>query len=94
MKDRTVCKSCYNMKRMKNKNNTFSQNQQPKLVNVNNENNNPTLIIRFSTCGKTYLMKFILHRNQEPIFINAKSLNGYSKIKAQTSDEFQSLENY
>ena len=57
-------------------------------------NNNRTLIIGFSNCGKTYLMNHIRHQKQEPIFIITKSLNQYPKIKAQTSDEIQPLNEY
>ena len=57
-------------------------------------NNNRTLIIGFSNCGKTYLMNHILFQKQEPIFIITKSLNQYSKIKAQTSDEIQPINEY
>ena len=53
--------------------------------------NNRTLIIGFSNCGKTYLMNHILHQKQEPIFIITISLNQYPKIKAQTSDKIQPL---
>ena len=63
-----------------------------KVVNsVNNINRTP--IIGFSNCGKTYLMSSILLQKQEPIFIITKSLNQYSDLKAQTSDEDQPLEN-
>ena len=105
-KDRTVCKICYNKNKRKN-NNTLTQNQQPKTENDNirkkikvvdsvkiNNNNNRTLIIGFSNCGKTYLMNHILFQKQEPIFIITKSLNQYADIKAQTSDEIEPLENY
>ena len=53
------------MKR-KNKNNTLLQNEttasheQPKIDIVDTNKNNRTLISRFSNCGKTYLMKYIL----------------------------------
>ena len=56
--------------------------------------NNRTLIIGFSNCGKTYLMKHNLHQRQEPIFIVTKSLNQYPKIKAQISDEIEPSEIY
>ena len=56
--------------------------------------NNQTLVIGFSNCGKTYLMTYILHQKQEPIFIITKSLNQYPNIKAQTSDEIQPLNEY
>ena len=96
LKDRTVCKSCYNKNRRKN-----DDKKKTKLVNsvknkkkVDDSVNNRTLIIGFSNCGKTYLMNHILFQKQEPIFIITKSLNQYPKIKAQTSDEIQPLENY
>ena len=104
LKDRTVCKSCYNKNRRKNNNNTLIQNQKPKSDNkkkikvvnfVNNTFiNNRTLIIGFSNCGKTHLMNHILHQKQDPIFIITKSLNQYPKIKAQSSDEIQPLNEY
>ena len=56
--------------------------------------NNRTLIIKLSSCGKTYLRNHIVHQKQEPIFIITKSLNQYPNIKAQTSDEIQHLETY
>ena len=103
MKDRNVCKSCYNKNRRKN-------NQQPKsddkkkrkVVNSVNKtkvvdfviNNNRTLIKGFSDCVKTYLMIHILFQKQEPIFIIKKSLNQYPNIKAQTSDQIEPLEHY
>ena len=59
-----------------------------------NKNNIRTLITGFSSCGKTYLMKHILHQKQEQIFIIRKSLNQYPKFEAETSDENQPLENY
>ena len=44
LKDRTVCKSCYNKNGRQNKNNTLIQNQQPKIHKINNSNdNNPTV---------------------------------------------------
>ena len=49
LKDRTVCKSCYNKSRRKNNNNILIQNQQPKIDNL--DNNNRTLIIGLSNCG-------------------------------------------
>ena len=64
------------------------------VVDSVKNNNNRTLVIGFSNCGKPYLMNHILFQKQEPIFINTKSLNQYPKIKAQTSDEMQPLEHY
>ena len=109
MKDRTVCRSCYNKNRRKNQQPKSDDEKKRKVVNsVNNtnknkkkvnvvdsvNNNNRILIIGFSNCGKTYLMNHILQQKQEPIFIITKSLNQYPNIKAQTSDEIESLENY
>ena len=39
-------------------------------------------------------MKYILLRQQEPIFIFTKSLNQHPKINAQTADGIQHLENF
>ena len=39
LKDKTVCKSSYNMRRRKNNNNTLVKNRQPKIDTVNNNNN-------------------------------------------------------
>ena len=93
LKDRTICKSCYNMKRRKNNNDTLIKNQQPKIDNVNNNNDSRTLIIEFSNCGKTYLMNHVLLQKQ-PFFINTISLNQYPTITAQTSDEINPSEIY
>ena len=103
MKNRTVCKNCYNKNRRIIIINTIIEYQHPKsddkmkrkVVNSVNKtkvvdsvnNSNRTLIIGFSNCGKTYLMNHILHQKQEPVFIITKSLNHYPNIKAQTSDE-------
>ena len=105
-KDRTVCKICNNKNKRKN-NNTLTQNHQPKTENDNirkkikvadsvkiNNNNNRTLMIGFSNCGKTFLMNHFLFQKQELIFILTKSLNQNPDIKAQTSDEIEPLENY
>ena len=100
LKDRTVCKTCYNKNRRKTNNNTIIQKQQTRSDNkkkrkvVNSVNNNRTLIIGFSNCGKTFLMNRILHQKQEPIFIITKSLNQYPNIKAQTSDGIEPLNEY
>ena len=94
LKDRTNCKSCCNIQRKKNNDNTFLQNQQPKIDNVNTNNNNITLIIKLLNCGETYLMDCILLQKREPIFVMTKSLNQYPNVKAQTSDKSQQLANY
>ena len=72
-------------------NKTNNNKKKSKLVESLNSR---TLILVFSNCGKTYLMNHILRQKQEPIFIFTKSLNQYPNIKAQTSDEFQPLNDY
>ena len=103
LKHRTYCKNCHNEKRRRNRNNIIIENQQhnssgkeiitshqqPKLKN----NKKRSLIVKFSNCAKAYLMNHILLQKQEPIFLLKKSINQFSNIKAQTSDEIQSLEN-
>ena len=64
-----------------------------KVVDTVNKNNR-TLIIGFSNCGKTYLMNYILFREQDPYFVITKSSNQYPNIKAQTSHEIQPLNEY
>ena len=103
-KDRSICKNCYNINRKKYNSNNKEKIQDVNSVNKTNNNkkkrklvkslNNRTLIIGFSNCGKTYLMNHILFQKQEPIFIITKSLNQYPKIKAQTSDEIEPLNEY
>ena len=63
-------------------------------IEIDNINNNRSLIIGFSNCGKNYLINHILLQKQEPTFLITKSINQYPNIKAQTSDGVQSLENY
>ena len=64
-------------------------------VNINiNNNNNQSLIIGFSNCGETHLMNHILPQKHEPICRNTKSINQYPNIKAQTSDEIQTSNEY
>ena len=95
LKDRTVCKSCYNRNRRKNQQPKSDVKKKTKVVDsLNNNNNNRTLIIESSNCGKIYPMNRILFQKQERIFIITKSLNQYSNIKAQTSGEIQPLEQY
>ena len=91
LKDRTVCKNYYKMKRRKNKNRTLIKNQQTKIDKVKNNKNSRTLIIAFSNSCKTFLMNHILHQNQKPFFKIAKALNQYPNVKAQTSDQIQGL---
>ena len=98
VKDRTVCKSCFNTNRRKNNNNTIFQNelcisnQHSKIENVNN--NNKVLFIGISKCGRTYLVNYFPIQKQERIFIITQSLNQYYNIKTQISDEIQPLGDY
>ena len=86
LKDRTVCKTCYNKNRRKTNINTLIQSEQPKSDNDKKKRklveslDNRTLIVRFSICDKTYLMNHILHQKQEPVFINTRSLNQYPNV--------------
>ena len=61
---------------------------------TNNNNNNRTVVTGFSSCGKTYLMNYILLQKLELIFIIKKSLYQYPNIKVQTSDKIQLLNEY
>ena len=59
-KDRNICRKCYNINRKK-----YNKNNKEKIQVVDSVNdNNRTLIIGFSNCGKTYLMNHILHQNR------------------------------
>ena len=99
-KDRTVCKSCYSEKKI----NTNFHYQRPKIAPKKDfqrfvemfprNNNNQSLIIRFSNCGKSYLLNYIPFQKQEPIYLFSESINRYSIIKDHTSEEIQPLKNY
>ena len=63
LKNRTVCKICYNKNgRKNNNNNALIQNeintshQQPKIENVHNNKNNRTLFVGPSFSDKTYII--------------------------------------
>ena len=78
LKDRTVCKSCYNINRRKNKNNTIIKNeigtspQQPKIDNIKNNNhikpsvstyeNHACVVIGPRNVGKTYYMLKVIKK--------------------------------
>ena len=94
IKKTTVCRTCYDEKEGKNNNNTLIQNQQPNIDNVNTQNSNGTLIIGFSTCGKSYLMKFLLVQTRKPFPKITNSQNQNRNIKAQTADEIKPLEKH
>ena len=99
-KDRTVCRDCYNKKKIK-KNNLIqneitTSHQQPKIAN---NKNNQTLLVGRSFSGKTYLMLKILSRMLDrDIYIITKSppeqyTNSNIKIK-EISDEIKPLNEY
>ena len=98
-KDRTVCRDCYNKKKRKNNlvpNEITTSYQQPK---IENNNNNPTLIVGPSFLGKTYLMLKILSRmpDRDIYIINKSPPEQYtnSKIKInEIGDEIKPLNEY
>ena len=93
LKDRTVCKSCYNTNRRKNNSNTLFQNQQPKIKNVLNINpsvstyeNHAYVVIGPGNVGKTYYMLKELEKvgNKRSIKIITRSPNEYPNYKTNT----------
>ena len=104
MKDRTVCKSCYNKNRRKNNNDTLIQNQQPKIAKINkNNDNNPNVstfenhayvVIGPRDVGKTYCMLKKLEKigKKRPIHIITRSANQYPNCKL--SNEFKPINKY
>ena len=97
-RETTVCKDCYNKKRSNN--NIFPiQNQQPKIENVNTNNNSRILLVGPSFSGKTYLMLKILSRIPDRDFyiITNSPPEQYSssKIKMkEINDEIKPLNEY
>ena len=98
LKDRTVCKICYNKHRRKNK------NQQPKIdkTNINKDNNHnfstyenhANVVIGPTNAGKTFYMLRQLEKvgNQRPIHIITLSPNQYPNYKAST--EIKPIDKY
>ena len=103
-KDRTVCKSCYNISRRKNNINTLPSNknntsyQQPNIENVNNDastyENHRHVVIGPSNVGKTYYMLKVLEKIdiQRPIHIITRSPNQYPNYK--TNNEIKPINKY
>ena len=103
-KDRTVCKSCYNISRRKNNINTLPQNknntsyQQPNIENVNNDvstyENHRHVVLGPSNVGKTYYLLKVLEKkgNRRPIHIITRSPNQYPNYK--TSIEIMLINKY
>ena len=104
LKDRTVCKTCYNKIIRKNNFNTLPPNknktsyQQPNFENVNNKlsefENHRHVIIGPSNVGKTYYMLKVLEKIgcQRPIHIITRSHNQYPNYK--TSNEIKPINKY
>ena len=101
MKDRTVCKSCYNKNRRKNNNNTIIQKQQTKIVKINDNNPNVStfenlayVIVGPRNVGKTYYILKLLEKigNKRPIHIRTRSPNQYPNYK--TSKEIKPINKY
>ena len=69
-KHRTVCKNCYDRKKRKNSDNTLIQKQQPKINNVNKNNNNRStfLVGRFFHVKHILCWKFFHEYNLIDIF--------------------------
>ena len=86
LKDRTVCKSCYNKKRRKSDNNEIKPNL-PK-------DENHAYVIGPRNVGKTYYMLKILAKigNKRPIHIITRSPNQYPNYK--TNKEIKPIKNY
>ena len=92
MKDRIVCKSCYNKSRRKNN----KQNHQPKVEHVKNNNdinisaptyeNHACVVIGARNVGKTYYMLKMLEKigNKRLIHIITRSPNQYPNYKTST----------
>ena len=99
MKDRTVCKDCYNKNKRKNKITISHQQQQQPIIENGNNDNNRTLLVGASFPGKTYLMLKILSRMPDrDFFIFIKSppeqyLNSKIKIK-EINDDIKPLNEY
>ena len=103
-KDRTVCKTCYNINKRKNNINILPLNknntsyQQPNIENVNNNvstyENHRQVIIGPSNVGKTYYMLKVLEKigNQRPIHIITPSPNQYPNFK--TTNEIKPINKY
>ena len=103
-KDRTVCKSCYNISRRKNNINTLPPNKnntsyhQPNIENVNNDastyENHRHVVIAPSGVGKTYYMLKVLEKigDKRPIHIITRSPDQYLNYK--TSNEIKPINKY
>ena len=110
LKDRTVCKSCYNKNRRKNNNNTSHQqpniengNDKKKLKIINNKDNNPKVstyenhrhvIIGPSNVGKTYYMLKILEKIDNKRPINIITRSPNQYPNYKTSTDIKPINKY
>ena len=104
LKDRIVCKSCYNKNRRKINSKSLIQNQQPKVDKINNSNYNnlnvstyeshACIVIGPRNVGKTYYMLKKLEKrgDKRPIPIITRSPNQYPNYK--TSNEIKPIRKY
>ena len=103
LKHRTICKKCHNENRIKNNNNTITENeivtkpQQPKInnnVSVPAFENHACVVIGPRNVGKTYYMLKILEKigNKRPFRIITRSPNQYPNFKI--SNEIKSINKY
>ena len=103
-KDRTICKSCYNINKRKNKFNTsplIKNNTSYQQPNNENDSNNVSklenhrhVVIGPTNVGKTYYMLKVLEKigNKRPIHIITRSPNQYPNYK--TSTEIKPINKY
>ena len=103
-KDRTVCKTCYNIRKRKNNKIILTSNKNIENVdNNNNKDNNSNLssyenradvVIGPRNVGKTYYMLKVLEKigKQRPIHIITRSPNQYPNYK--TSNEIKPIIKY
>ena len=99
LKHRTICKKCHNDNRTKNNINTRTENEQPKIDKINNNNvstfeNHACVVIGPRNVGKTYYILKILEKtgNKRPINIITRSPNQYPIYK--TSNEIKPINKY
>ena len=109
-KDRTICKTCYNINKRKNNINTSPPNknntsyQQPNIENViNNKDNNPNLstyesranvVIGPRNVGKTYYMLKVLEKIGDKRSINIITRSPNQYPNYKTSNEIKPINKY
>ena len=109
-KDRTMCKTCYNINRRKNNFNNLPPNkintsyQQPNIENIiNNKDNNPNLptyesranvVIGPRNVGKTYYMLKVLEKIGDKRSINIITRSPNQYPNYKTSNEIKPINKY